>query len=184
MAKALDLPFEFLEAAHANRRRILGTRAESDAVGSAWNSAVAVQRCEICGREGAAARLEVHHIGARADADPTGILPDGTPMNAASNLAVLCAKCHDAHHAGRLEVGKLQQTSEGPSRVAESAAAAAAAPAPATGKSKWSEDEVATIKSLLGKLKTASLKTIKYQLEKDHGIEISESSLRIMKGRL
>lgn len=182
VAKALDLPFEFLEAAHANRRRILGTRAEADAVGSAWNAAVVVSRCEICGRE---SRLEVHHIDPRASADSTGILPDGTPMNAASNLAVLCQRCHDEHHAGRLHVGKVQQTSEGPSRVGMAAAGAGdSSVAPAATRSKWSDDEVATIKSLLGKLKTASLKTIKYQLEKDHGIEISESSLRAYKAKM
>ena len=180
VAKALDLPFEFLEAAHANRRKIIGTRAEADAVGSAWNAAVVVKRCEMCGREGARAQLEVHHIDPRASADPTGILPDGTPMNAASNLAVLCQRCHDEHHAGRLHVGKVQQTSEGPSRAGMAASLSTAAAA----KSKWSDDEVATIKSLLGKLKTASLKTIKYQLEKDHGIEISESSLRAYKAKM
>ena len=190
VAKALDLPFEFLEAAHTNRRRILGTRAEADAgvAASAWNSAVVVRRCEVCRAEGASASLEVHHIEPRASADPTGILPDGTPMNAASNLVVLCQKCHDEHHAGRLEVGKLQQTSEGPSRIAGTGAGAGATAPAATAKttkaknsSKWSDEQIATITDLLGKFKTASLKTIKFQLEKDYGIVISESTLRSMR---
>ena len=33
--------------------------------------------------------------------------------NRVSNLAVLCAACHDKHHAGSLTVGGWVQTSEG-----------------------------------------------------------------------
>jgi hypothetical protein len=98
-------------------------------------------------------------------------------MNAASNLVVLCQKCHDLHHAGKLEVGKLQQTSEGPSRIASVASTAASS----RSKSKWTDEQLAIIADLLGKFKTASLKTIKFQLEKDYGIQISESTLRSMR---
>lgn len=181
VAKAMDLPFEFLEAAHANRRKILGTKAEEDIKVSTWNTNVVVKRCEVCGKEGK--ELEVHHIKPRASADPIGILPDGTPMNAASNLAVLCTGCHDALHAGKVEVVPLQQTSEGPAR---GLATPVAADKPVEQKShqtksKWSEEEFSVIKEVLVKYKSVSLKSVKYQLEKDYGISISESTLRVMK---
>lgn len=178
VAKALDLPFEFLETAHANRRKILGTRAEAEVKISAWNSELDIRRCEICGKAGK--DLEVHHIQQRASADPIGILPDGTHMNSLSNLAVLCEECHDKHHAGKIEVKPLIQTSDGPVRdtvVKERSIS------PKTKSNKWTEEEQTTIKEILVKYKTASLKTIKFQLEKDYDIEISESSLRSMKGR-
>ena len=178
VAKAMDLPFEFLEAAHANRRKILGTRADEEVKVSTWNTTVVVKRCEVCGKEGK--ELEVHHIKPRASADPIGILPDGTPMNAASNLEVLCAGCHDALHAGKVEVTPLQQTSEGPARGL--AAAAPTEPKAHQTKSKWSEEEIGVIKEVLVKYKSVSLKSVKYQLEKDYGISISETSLRGMKG--
>jgi len=56
--------------------------------------------------------LEVHHIEERATAT-NGRLPDGTSMNAARNLIVVCEACHDAHHAKEIEIGPVKQTSEG-----------------------------------------------------------------------
>lgn len=183
VAKAMDLPFEFIEMAHQNRRKILGTRAEAEVKVTAWNKEIDVKRCEICGKAGK--DLEVHHIQPRATANPTGILPDGTHMNKLSNLVVLCSKCHDEHHAGKLEVNPIIQTSEGPTR--EVITKTDDPPMEQKGKmksNKWTEEEQSTIKEILVKCKTASLKTIKYQLEKDYGIEISESSLRGIKGKL
>jgi hypothetical protein len=112
-------------------------------------------------------------------------------MNAASNLAVLCQRCHDLHHAGKMEVTKVQQTSEGPVRGAASAAGVEPEAANATKqeptatktKSKWTEEESGIIKEVLVKYKSVSLKQIKFQLEKDYGIDISESSLRGIKGK-
>lgn len=180
VAKALDLPFEFLETAHANRRKILGTRAEAEVKTSTWNKELDIKRCEMCGKEGK--DLEVHHIQQRASADPIGILPDGTPMNLLSNLAVLCEECHDKHHAGKIEVKPLIQTSEGPIR--DTIVVPEEKPkSPKNKSNKWTEEEQTTIKDILVKYKTASLKTIKFQLEKDYGIDISESSLRGIKGR-
>jgi DNA mismatch repair protein MutS len=187
VAKAMDLPFDFLEVAHQNRRKILGTRADSDIKVSSWNTEVAIKRCEMCGKEGRS--LEVHHIVPRMEADPTGILPDGTPMNAVSNLAVLCQRCHDLHHAGKMEITKIQQTSEGPVRGGASAAAEPEAattkqePTATKTKSKWTEEESGIIKEVLVKYKSVSLKQIKFQLEKDYGIDISEASLRGIKGK-
>ena len=183
VAKALDLPFEFLETAHANRRKILGTRAEAEVKTSAWNSELDIKRCEICGKAGK--DLEVHHIQQRASADPIGILPDGTPMNSLSNLAVLCEECHDKHHAGKIEVKPLIQTSEGPERAKDTVIMPEVKPTSPKAKSnKWNEEEQTTIKEILVKYKTASLKTIKFQLEKDYGIDISEASLRGFKGKI
>lgn len=180
VAKALDLPFEFLESAHKNRRKILGTRAEAEVKTSAWNKELNIKRCEMCGKAGK--DLEVHHIQQRVSADPTGILPDGTPMNSLSNLAVLCEECHDKHHAGKIEVTPLVQTSEGPERVKDTVIVPEEKPK--IKSNKWNEEEQTTIKEILVKYKTASLKTIKFQLEKDYGIDISEASLRGFKGKL
>ena len=117
VARAMALPFAFIETALATRHRILGTTTQQAAKSSSWNTAVVRKECERC-RHPICSDLEVHHVQHRADADPTtGLLPDGTPMNKASNLMVICQTCHDQLHRGEFHVGPVQQTSEGPERV-------------------------------------------------------------------
>jgi 5-methylcytosine-specific restriction endonuclease McrA len=92
----MDLPPDFLELALANRRSLLGSVRPQDAKPSAWNPAVCRRLCEVCGKEDTRT-LEVHHLQERASAT-NGLLEDGTPVHAPSNLKVLCASCHDKQH--------------------------------------------------------------------------------------
>jgi cytochrome c553 len=115
--------------------------------------------------------LEVHHIEPKASA-LHGILPSGIPMNDAANLVVLCAACHDKHHANTLDVLPLVQTSEGLERSETQSTRTTIAK-----KAKWSEEQTAQIHQLLNKYKTASLKGVAYQLKEQFGIEISSQAL-------
>jgi cytochrome c2 len=107
-------------------------------------------------------------------------------MNAPANLVVLCEGCHDAHHAGRLTVAPLVQTSTGSERASittstiSSSKSSASAPIRSC---KWTEEELATIEEALRKYKTASLKAVSYQL-KQEGIEISVQGLTAIRKRL
>ena len=109
VAKAMAVPFDVLESAHAIRKGLVGMATEADAPTSGWNSAVQRRVCEVCGSHKV---LEAHHIQQRKDA-VGGRLADGTHMNSMKNLTVLCEVCHDKVHGGELEVGPVQQTSEG-----------------------------------------------------------------------
>jgi DNA mismatch repair protein MutS len=146
VARAMDLPAAFLEKALANRRILVGAVQPHEAKPSAWNPAICRRLCEVCGQEDART-LEVHHIQTRASAT-NGILEDGTPVHAPSNLTVLCAACHDKRHH----------------------------PTPSV-RSKRPDTEIATIQDLLKKHKTASLKALVYQLKSEHEIVITSQAL-------
>jgi hypothetical protein len=114
VARAMHLPVAFLEKAHAYRRRLLGTVSEAEAETSSWNSAVTRRCCEVCNHE-IVRDLEVHHIRPRAEAQGARFA-DGSARDDLRNLVVVCQACHDAHHAGQIEIGPIQQTSSGPER--------------------------------------------------------------------
>ena len=91
-------------------------------------------------------------------------------MNDARNLMVICQACHDAIHNETLVVGPVQQTSDGPQRVIQQVEKSAK-------KSKWSEEELETVKTTLKKYSSLSLKAVKAHLSSKHSIEMSESML-------
>ena len=101
-----------------------------------------------------------------------GKFADGTDQNSARNLIVVCADCHDKHHAGLLQIAPLKQTSEGPSRdvvvLSEHRHRS----------KKWSEDQVLTIEKYLREYPTCPPKRLVYDLLEKEGIQISEASLR------
>jgi DNA mismatch repair protein MutS len=132
VARAMHLPTEFLTKAHAYRRKLLGSVNEAEATGSAWNSAVQRRACEMCGA-GIIRDLEVHHIRPRVEAAGAAHFTDGAGRDDARNLIVVCQRCHDEHHAGRLDIQPLRMTSDGPVRVPVPATVTAASltPAPA-----------------------------------------------------
>ncbi len=102
VAKAMGLPYEFMERAYAIRKMIGG----EDIVQSSWNSEIFKKECELC-HTNIAKNLDVHHIEHREHGG------DNSPRN----LIVVCELCHWKHHAGKLEIPPLQQTSEGPERI-------------------------------------------------------------------
>lgn len=193
VARAMALPFEFIETALATRHRIVGSTTIKDARPSAWNSSVVRKECERC-HHPICSDLEVHHVQHRAVADSSGLLPDGTHMNKASNLMVICQTCHDQLHRGEFEVGPVQQTSDGVERVVyekpsesnqeqeqdqeqkEQEQKKVTEPG-VKKKGKWTEEEVETVKTTLRMYSSLSLKSIRAYLSSTYAIEISEGVL-------
>lgn len=174
VARAMNVPVAFLEKALAIRRRLLGTAAEEDAPRSTWNSAITRRACELCGH--AVTRdLEVHHINDRA--------AGGT--NDARNLMVLCAACHDRHHAS-LEISPagrpLTVTSDGLERITNMENKSTTSdPKPTKQKGKWTDEERTTILNVLTTYPNLPAKQVVFRLKHNEGIEISEASLRKIK---
>jgi len=178
VARAMDLPFEFIEEALKNRRKIEGSTTQVEASSSKWNADIVRKECEVCHKL-MTSDLEVHHIKERATATSHGILEDGTHMNDKRNLVVICQKCHDDVHAGKIDIGEVKITSDGPERIIKEESKITH-----TKKSKWSEDEHETIVSTLRKYSTLSLKSIEAHLSSKHDIRISVSVLGKMRKEL
>jgi DNA mismatch repair protein MutS len=175
VARAMDLPAEFIEQALENRHRIMGSSKQEEAQSSSWNSTIIRKECEVC-KKAIQSDLEVHHIQPRASANQQ-ILADGTHMNEKRNLVVICQKCHDNVHAGTIEIGDLTITSDGPQR-----SIAMFSPMPKK-KEKWSEEEMKTVKETLQTCSSLSLRAIRAYLESKHSIEMSETVLaRVKRG--
>lgn len=182
VARAMALPFEFIESALATRHRIVGSTTQQDAKSSAWNSSVVRKECERC-HHTICSDLEVHHVQHRAIADASGRLPDGTHMNKESNLMVICQTCHDELHRGEFFVGHVQQTSDGPERVIveslkETEEKEEKSQEPGTKKrGKWTEDELETVKKTLKMYSSLSLKSIRAYLSSTYAIDMSDTVL-------
>ena len=183
VARAMDLPFEFMEQALVNRHKMMGSTKQIDAPVSAWNREITRKECEVCHKP-TVRDLEAHHIQPRASASHS-ILPDGTAMNNKNNLMVLCEECHDRVHAGTVTLGAVQMTSDGPIRDIQmnptfSAAASALAPLkdiPSLKKGKWTEEECELAAITLKQYYLLSLKSIRALLSSKYGLEMSESVL-------
>jgi hypothetical protein len=171
VARAMDLPLEFLELAQQQRHKLLQTTNHLEAKPSSYNSLIRRKTCEVCHSE-VTSELEVHHIDPKVNATK-GILPSGIPMNDVANLVVLCATCHDKHHADTLTVLPLVQTSDGLERSETQSTRSKSS----VKKAKWEKEQLDQIHQLLNKYKTASLKGVAYQLKEQFGIEISSQAL-------
>ena len=176
VARAMDLPFEFIEEALKNRRKIEGSTTQVEASSSKWNADIVRKECEVCHKP-MTSNLEVHHIKERASASYQGVLEDGTHMNDKRNLIVICQKCHDEVHAGKIDIGEVKVTSDGPERVIKEESKTT----PIQKKSKWTVEEHETIVSTLRKYSTLSLKSIEAHLSSKHDIQISVSALGKMR---
>jgi DNA mismatch repair protein MutS len=172
VARAMDLPFEFIEQALKNRHTIMNSTTQLNAISSSWNNEIVRKECEVCHKT-ITNNLEVHHIVPRSSA-VNGILENGTHMNDKRNLIVICNICHDNAHNGKLHIGNVKMTSDGPERdiikVSESTVTH-------NKKSKWSDEEYNTIVNTLKKYSTLSLKSIRANLSSKHDINISETIL-------
>jgi DNA mismatch repair protein MutS len=203
VARAMHLPMAFLEKAHTYRRRLLGTVSEEEAPVSAWNSAVTRRCCEICRHE-IVRDLEVHHIRQRSEASGLRFV-DGSARDDMRNLVVVCQACHDAHHAGQIEIGPIQQTSAGPQRTVTGAAvmqvtASASAPLvqanifekfvyspPANSKRPKEEvivtksEELQTVIEVMKTYPSLALRQLSAKLRNDYDINMEEATLRKIK---
>ena len=178
VAKAMRIPPDILEDAIRFRKSLSGESELSESIGSSWNSAIVRRKCEECGLT-EADNLEVHHIRQRASVNKlTGRLADGSSVHAAANLRVLCELCHDKHHAGKLDVAPMIQTSDGFETATTVIETTGTTMTGVTKKSKWSAEEQTTIETVcrqFSKLKNPALS--KYLLN-HHNIEISSVSLK------
>jgi DNA mismatch repair protein MutS len=182
VARAMDLPFEFIEQALKNRHKIMGSTTQQEAKTSIWNTEIVRKECEVCHKV-MTSDLEVHHIKERASA-VNGVLEDGSHMNDKRNLIVICQKCHDEVHAGNVEIGDVKMTSNGPEReviIKEDSSVSSKEGSKSQKKSKWTEEQLETIMDTLRKYSTLSLKSIRYNLSSKHEIEISETVLGKMR---
>ena len=164
VAKAMGLPFELIQRAHEIRRKLEGTATIQEAPKSVYNAAIQRQACEVC-KNPITRDLEVHHIEEQAKGG----------SNILRNLVVLCSTCHDKHHNKEIEVTPLTQTSEGLERFAYRPTVTA--PVPTGAKTKWSEDEIKTIKATIHGNKRP-LRRICGILQESHGIQITEIQLK------
>ena len=169
VAKAMNIPFEYLELAQEIRKEILDIGSRS----SSYNSNLVVQNCEIC-KCSIQNMLEVHHIVEQKYANEDGFLEDGTHKDHIRNLIVLCQSCHTKYHSGKLEINQKKQTSEGIIMNMEEIEIKK--------QSKWKNEELEIIHSYLKKY--SNIKRIAFDLEQNEDIKISESSLRSMKKEL
>jgi len=167
VARAMDLPFEFIEQAVKNREKIMGATSMDKAKSSAWNKEIVRKECEIC-KKAIVSELEVHHISPRASA-VNQRLQDGSHMNDKRNLIVICQTCHDEIHADTIQLGEMKMTSDGPERVITYSTT--------TKKSKWSEAEMKIVMDTLQKYSSLSIKAIRARLSQQESIEIGETVL-------
>jgi DNA mismatch repair protein MutS len=179
VARAMDLPLEFIEQALENRHKIIGSTTQKEALSSNWNTEIVRKECEVC-HKSITSDLEVHHIKERASA-VNGILEDGTHMNDKRNLIVICQKCHDKVHTGNIDIGEVKMTSDGPARNIvinnDNNSIDSNEENKSHKKSKWSDEEREIIVDTLRKYSTLSLKSIRAHLSSKHEIEISEGML-------
>lgn len=167
VARAMDLPFEFIEQALKHRHTMTASIMQEAATTSAWNTDIVRRECEIC-KKSIVKELEVHHIQARRSATNQR-LENGTHMNDKRNLIVICQICHDGIHAEKIVIDELKMTSDGPERnvFVEKPVK----------KGKWTKEEMETITDTLRMYSSLSLKAIRANLHSKHEIDISEGVL-------
>lgn len=174
VARAMNLPEEVLQTALAIRRGLLGAVNDAEAPVSKWNGGVVRKECSKCGSH-LVKDLEVHHIRERSTAKD-GRLPNGMGQDHIRNLAVLCAKCHDEVHAGKITIPPMVQTTKGFLRLEEDPVEESVI-SKAGPRSKWSMEQIKCITEYLKKYPNVQPKRAVFDL-KEMGIEISPTSLR------
>jgi DNA mismatch repair ATPase MutS len=173
VAKAMGLPTELMLRAYAIRRHLGGEVSADEAPKSAWNPLIRRETCEHC-KNSFVRGLEVHHIHERANGGG----------NSLRNLAVLCDACHDKHHANEITIAPLTQTSEGLERFSYTGPLSSVNSAKETKadkaakETKWSVDEMETIKSTALKFKGRPLARISTALQEEHRIHITPAALK------
>lgn len=108
IAKSLGFDDEFIQGALDKRRRIVGDNEFLSTNSSRYNKTIYKDRCILCGSK---EHLHVHHIVEQYKADEQGYI--GTMhKNVASNLMVICEKCHQIIHSNNIEFNSVE-TAEG-----------------------------------------------------------------------
>jgi len=160
VARAMGLPLTVIDRANEVRRFLTNEVAAGAAPASSWNTAVKRYACEVCGST-RQDTLIIHHHHERAEGG------DNHPRN----LMTLCESCHVKHHSGDINIGPLQQTSEGLERSVTGSTVSRIK------SSAWTADEMETIKSAVTSLKGRPVARIQAALE-EQGIRITSSQLK------
>jgi DNA mismatch repair protein MutS len=158
VCRALDLPVGYLDRATALRKSLAGWQGVHV---SSYSTAVAVDRCGVCG---SGDRLEVHHI--RPQATAAVAAGEGFDIHAAGNLVTLCAKCHDEHHASRLVITGWIDTSAG--RRLDFYR-------PATGSTAVSEEVAAWVRDQ--RRHRITIPTIQRMTKQLHGVDLTRAQV-------
>jgi DNA mismatch repair protein MutS len=115
VCKALSLPSDFIEAAHAIRMKYHPTSASILSLKTShFNSQKVIGNCELCGTEPG---KEVHHLQYQKLANETGYITQPAASgnetfhkNHTANLMTLCEKCHDNIHKEKKMHKKVKTT--------------------------------------------------------------------------
>jgi len=179
VARAMNLPADLIERAMVIRRGLLGTGTDVDAPLSQWNPLLQRRVCERCGVD-VLGELEVHHIEEQAVADEVGRLPSGQHKDHVRNLIVVCRACHDLHHAGKITIRPMQQTSDGPLRIIDYTYTPQDEEPEQESRrsSKWNSDQIRIIEGYLKKYPMCPPKRIVLDLREKEGIQISVVALK------
>jgi DNA mismatch repair protein MutS len=105
VCRALNLPSGYLERATTLRNILSGEQVPHL---SSYSSNAVVDVCHICG---SSSSLEIHHI--RPQKEEQQAKEEGVSLHSSGNLVCLCAKCHDAYHAGRIHITGWQEIEGG-----------------------------------------------------------------------
>lgn len=182
VAKALGMPLEVLDDAIKFRKTLQGEEEKSG--GSAWNKNITVRACEICGTS-ITRDLEVHHIRPRCEAEEdTRRFEDGLGRDDSRNLAVVCSVCHDAHHAGAINISPIEATSSGPRRTPVTSPGSPPVMSKEKGKGKvekWSPEQVEIIQKTISEFSSLSPKMLRFKLLNEYEIVITEATIRSFK---
>jgi DNA mismatch repair protein MutS len=169
VARAMNLPIAVLERAMELRTLFAGTTTAGSAAATTWNTHLTRRKCD----------LEVHHIRQQRDADENGRFEDGTHKNHLSNLIVVCQKCHDDHHAGRITIGPARQTSDGVEHTVTRSVITAEPP-----QQSEEDSKTETIEQYLRKFPRLSPSRLQFELESREGIQVTTQKLSSIRKKL
>ena len=118
VAKSIIHDSKFIDNAMSIKNRLLdkhdGLLANKS---SNYNASKHVFECELCGKKKTKeiTNLETHHINFQKDFDEDGINKTKLHIkkNAKYNLLVVCDKCHDKIHDGKINIEAIKMTSKG-----------------------------------------------------------------------
>lgn len=112
VAKNLIDDREFIQISSDIKSSMVTTKKDT----SKYNGNLIKDECGICKKKvrdnSDAVSLETHHIIFQKDADINGMINEYQHKNSASNLVVICQKCHDDVDRGKINiVGKVETSS-------------------------------------------------------------------------
>tara|TARA_A200000113_G_scaffold225885_1_gene248535 strand:- start:1193 stop:4225 length:3033 start_codon:yes stop_codon:yes gene_type:complete len=107
VCKALQLPSDFLDRAHAIRMKYNAEQQSVETLTtSRYNSKKVLGMCEMCKIKKA---VDVHHLQYQKNANKEGFI-GSFHKNHLANLASLCKECHDSIHKNNIVLKKVKTT--------------------------------------------------------------------------